>query len=54
VIPDTSKLKRLATIVGLPDVTAIHPSLAEARQEAAERPPGQAAAPPASGRTTSG
>ncbi len=53
VIPDTSQLKRLVTIVGLSDAIAIHPSLPEARQEAAKRPPGQAAAHPASGRTTS-
>jgi anti-anti-sigma factor len=53
VIPDTSQLKRLATIVGLSDAIAIHPRLPEARQEAARRPPGQAAAHPASGRTTS-
>jgi anti-anti-sigma factor len=53
VIPDTSQLKRLATIVGLSDAIAIYPSLPEARQEAAKRPRGQAAAHPASGRTTS-
>lgn len=53
VIPDTSQLKRLATIVGLSDAIVIHPSLPEARQEAAKHPPGQAAAHPASGRTTS-
>ena len=46
VIPDTSQLKRLATIVGLSDAIAIHPSLPEARQEAAKRPPGQTAAHP--------
>jgi anti-sigma B factor antagonist len=35
VIPDTSQLKRLATIVGLPEAVAIHSSLANAVQEAA-------------------
>lgn len=34
VIPDTSQLKRLATIVGLPEAIAIRPSLADALQEA--------------------
>jgi anti-sigma B factor antagonist len=36
VIPDASQLKRLATIVGLPDAIPIHPSLPEALQEAAK------------------
>ncbi len=54
VIPETSQLKRLATIVGLPDAIAIRPSLPEARQEAATGPPGQAAAHPTSDRTTAG
>lgn len=36
VIPDSSQLKRLATLVGLPDAIAIHPSLSEALQEAAK------------------
>ncbi|HET7053422.1 MAG TPA: STAS domain-containing protein [Solirubrobacterales bacterium] len=36
VIPDTSRLQRLATLVGLPEAIAIHPSLANALQEAAE------------------
>ncbi len=34
VIPDTSQLKRLVSIVGLPDVIAIHPTLPAALQEA--------------------
>ena len=34
VIPDTSQLKRLAMIVGLPEAIAIHPSLTDAVQEA--------------------
>jgi len=34
VIPDSSQLKRLATIVGLPEAIAIHPSLPVALQEA--------------------
>jgi anti-sigma B factor antagonist len=33
VIPDASQLKRLATIVGLPNAIAIHPSLPAALQE---------------------
>lgn len=36
VIPDASKLRRLATIVGLADAMAIHPDLPAALQEAAE------------------
>lgn len=32
VIPNSSQLKRLATIVGLPDAIIIHPSLPEALQ----------------------
>lgn len=35
VIPDTSQLKRLAMILGLPDAIAIHPTLPAALQEAA-------------------
>jgi anti-anti-sigma factor len=35
VIPDTSQLKRLASIVGLPDALPIHPTLPAALQEAA-------------------
>jgi anti-sigma B factor antagonist len=35
VIPDASQLKRLATIVGLPDAIAIHPTLAAALAQAA-------------------
>jgi anti-sigma B factor antagonist len=34
VIPDTSQLKRLVSIVGLPDAIAIHPTLPTALQEA--------------------
>lgn len=34
VIPDTSQLKRLAMIVGLPEVVAVHPSLTDAVPEA--------------------
>lgn len=44
VIPDTSQLKRLSTIVGLPNAIAIHPTLPEALQEAAKPEP-QAPAP---------
>jgi len=36
VIPDSSQLKRLVTIVGLPEAIAIHPSLGVALQEAAK------------------
>jgi anti-anti-sigma factor len=36
VIPDASQLKRLATIVGLPEAIAIRPRLPEALQEAAK------------------
>jgi anti-sigma B factor antagonist len=35
VIPDSSQLKRLATIVGLPEAIMIHPTLPAALQEAA-------------------
>jgi anti-anti-sigma factor len=45
VIPDASQLKRLAKIVGLPEVIATHPSLPEALQEASNRPPAQTFAP---------
>ncbi|HEY3829901.1 MAG TPA: STAS domain-containing protein [Solirubrobacteraceae bacterium] len=34
VIPDTSQLKRLASIVGLPNAITIHPTLPAALQEA--------------------
>jgi anti-sigma B factor antagonist len=44
VIPDTSRLKRLATLVGLPKAIAIRPGLADALQEAAKAR-AQAAAP---------
>lgn len=36
VIPDTSQLKRLVAIVGLPEAIAIRPSLTDALQEAGE------------------
>lgn len=45
VIPEDSQLKRLATIVGLHEAIAIHPSLPDALQDAAKRPPAQATAP---------
>lgn len=38
VISDGSQLKRLATIVGLPDAIATHPTLQAALQEAAKPP----------------
>ena len=44
VIPETSQLKRLVTIVGMPEAIAIHPTLAEALREAA-RARGQEDAP---------
>jgi anti-anti-sigma factor len=44
VIPDASQLRRLATIVGLSDAIAIHPSLPDALHEATMRQ-GQIAAP---------
>lgn len=36
VIPDTSQLRRLAAIVGLPDAVAIHPTLPAALRAAAK------------------
>lgn len=45
VIPDASQLKRLASIVGLPDAIAIHPTLPAALQEAAN-PQAQTVTPP--------
>jgi anti-sigma B factor antagonist len=39
VIPDTSQLKRLAWIVGLPEAIAIYPALSAALQEAAKPQP---------------
>ncbi|HEX5852562.1 MAG TPA: STAS domain-containing protein [Solirubrobacteraceae bacterium] len=51
VIPETSQLKRLALIVGLPDAITIHPTLPAALQEAAN-PQTQTATPP--GTTTAG
>ena len=38
VIPETSQLERLATIVGLPEAITIRPSLADALQEAQAQP----------------
>jgi anti-anti-sigma factor len=54
VIPDTSQLKRLATIVGMPEAIAIHPNLPDALREAAKSQ-GQGAAPTSTsqGRTPS-
>jgi anti-sigma B factor antagonist len=49
VIPDTSQLKRLATIVGLPEVLVIHPSLTDAVQEAARAQAQSTASHPDSG-----
>jgi anti-anti-sigma factor len=36
IIPDTSQLKRLAMLVGLPEAITIHPSLPPALREASE------------------
>jgi anti-anti-sigma factor len=36
VIPETSQLKRLATIVGMPEAIAVHPSLPNALQDATQ------------------
>ncbi|HEY1833227.1 MAG TPA: STAS domain-containing protein [Solirubrobacteraceae bacterium] len=44
VIPDTSHLKRLATIVGLAHAIAIHASLPEAVRQAAQQPTAPAVA----------
>jgi anti-anti-sigma factor len=50
VIPHTSQLKRLASIVGMPDIIAIHPTIPAALQEAAKlqtqivTPPGKTTA----------
>jgi anti-sigma B factor antagonist len=38
VIPDSSQLRRLATIVGLPDAIAIHPTLPAALGDVAKPP----------------
>jgi anti-anti-sigma factor len=54
VIPETSQIQRLATIVGLQDVIAIHPSLALALQQAAKHPPAQGTAPTAADNATAG
>jgi len=40
VIPETSQLKRLAMIVGLPEAITIRPSLGDALQEAKAQPRG--------------
>jgi anti-anti-sigma factor len=49
VIPDTSQLRRLVTIVGLPEAIAIHSSLPDALQAARAK-----AAPSPSGETAAG
>ena len=54
VIPDTSQLKRLALIVGLPDVMAIHPTLPAALREATTSPAPSSVSPPDSGKTIAG
>jgi anti-anti-sigma factor len=38
VIPESSQLNRLATIVGLPQAITVHPTLAAAQQAAAQLP----------------
>jgi anti-anti-sigma factor len=52
VIPDTSQLKRLAMIVGMPQVMAIHPSLPDALREATKSQRQGAASAPTSVRQT--
>jgi anti-anti-sigma factor len=52
VIPDSSQLKRLAAIVGLPEAITIRPSLSEALKAAAKRPAAQRALPPPSAGAT--
>jgi anti-anti-sigma factor len=54
VIPGTSQLMRLATIVGLPDAIAIHATLPEARQEATKYQSQTSAPKSAAGETTAG
>jgi anti-anti-sigma factor len=49
VIPDGSQLKRLATIVGLSEAIAVHPSLPDALQRAAKGEVEDAAPQPGSG-----
>lgn len=44
VIPDGSQLKRLATVVGLPDAIPIQPTLPAALRDAVVEPPSQTAA----------
>lgn len=53
VIPDSSQLKRLAAIVGLPEAIAIRPSLPEALQESSKPrpPPGTTPSPGPDGAT---
>lgn len=52
VIPDTSQLKRLVSIVGLPDVIAIHPTLSAALQAATTSQTCAAAPRPDPGKTS--
>ncbi len=52
VIPESSQLMRLATLVGLPDAIAVHPTLAAALEQAAKANSGQGAPPPAPRETT--
>jgi anti-anti-sigma factor len=52
VIPETSQLKRLAMIVGMPEAIAIHPSLPDALREAAKSQAQTAAQTPTSSRQT--
>jgi anti-anti-sigma factor len=54
VIPDTSKLKRLVAIVGLPDAIAVHPALTAALHEAAALKTHAPAPPPGHGKSTAG
>lgn len=54
VIPDTSQLKRLASMVGLPDAIAIHSTLAAALQDAAKPREQASTSPPGHGKTTTG
>ncbi len=54
VIPDTSQLKRLASIVGLPGAVAIHPTLPAALQEATTSQTRIATPRPDPGKTTAG
>ncbi len=54
VIPDTSQLKRLASIVGLPNVISIHPTVPAALQEAMTSQMHTAAPDPDPGKTAAG